>query len=120
MVAEGVPTVRRGLTGLAAAVVLAAACTSAPKLELESWELKELVASHVRTHMSMGEVRDILGEPTLRRSQVSGGAEWEPSAERRLYSECWYWRSDAVVCFGPVGPDGGVVYKYAAGDSAPH
>lgn len=110
--------VRRDLTGFAAAVLLAAACTSGPKLELDSWKIQELVESQVRAGMSRGEVRAILGEPTLRRSQVSGGAEWEPLSERRLYAECWYWGNDATVCFGPVGPDQGVAYKHAAGDSA--
>lgn len=108
-----------GLT-LAAAVLLAAVCTSAPKLVLGSGEIQERVASRVRVGMSRGEVRDILGEPTLRRSRVSGGAEWEPPSERRIYSECWYWGGDATVCFGAVGPDQGVAYKHAAGESVPH
>lgn len=106
---------------LAAAFSLAAACASTPKLHLDSWEIKELVESQVRTGMSRSEVRALLGEPTLRRSQVPGGAEWEPfSARGQTYSECWYWgpRPDAVVCFGPVGPEGGVAYTYVAGDSA--
>lgn len=79
---------------------------------------KERVESQIRTGMSRGEVRGILGEPTLRRSHISAGAEWEPLSERRLYSECWYWGQDATVCFGQ-DRGYGVVYKHAASDSAP-
>ncbi|MCM3878016.1 MAG: outer membrane protein assembly factor BamE [Thermoanaerobaculia bacterium] len=106
---------RRSFIAIVPAVLLVGACTSAPRLNLDAWEIKERVGSQVQAGMSKREVHDILGEPTMRRSQVFGGVEWQSSGER-LYPECWYWGSDATICFEPGY---GVVYKHAAADLAP-
>jgi SmpA / OmlA family len=115
MAVGGVIVKRRRFIAIAPAILLAGACTSAPTLKLDAWEIQDLVGSQVQAGMSKREVHDILGEPTMRRSRVFGGVEWESSGER-LYPECWYWGSDATVCFDL---EHGVVYKHGATDSAP-
>jgi hypothetical protein len=115
MAVRGVIMKRRRFLIIASVLLLAGACSSGPKLNLETWEIKERVGSQVRAGMSKREVYDILGEPTMRRSRVSGGVEWESSGER-LYPECWYWGDDAAVCFDL---EHGVVYQHAAPDPDP-
>ncbi len=97
------------------AVLLAAACASTPKLNLQPWEIAQRVESQILLGMMPREVRGILGEPTLRRWRV----EREPISERHgLYSQCWYWGRDATVCFSQ-DPPYEVVYKHASWDSTP-
>ena len=100
---------------LSLAVLLAAACASTSKLNLQPWEIAHRVESQILVGMSPREVRCILGEPTLRRWRV----EREPISERHgLYSQCWYWSRDATVCFSQ-DPPYEVVYKHATWDSTP-
>ncbi len=88
-------------------------------MKLESWEVEQRVESQIQFGMFKHEVRRILGEPTLRRWLVYSCAEREPISEHRLYYECWYWGSDAIICFGIFHQDPPyvVVYKHASSSS---
>ena len=111
------PLNRGSVMVLAAALLLASACASTPRLK--SWEIVERVESRIRVGMFKREVLALLGEPSLRRWRVYGGAEREPlDAEHKLYSECWYWGRDATVCFAEAPPYE-VAYKHATSDSTP-
>ena len=106
----------RRLLGIAA--LSAAACSSAPKPELDAWQIQERVASQITLGMSRSEVFGILGYPSTRKLRAPGDVEWQSRADEQVDrgqhadSECSYWGSDAVVCFGK---DGGVISKRATG-----